>query len=424
MDVPVSHPIHGITNELDSNSKAMAENQVHHSKEESLFAIEEGLEIDSEHTGASLSSSSASSPLPVDSLGPIFQIRGCRALADSSILTFRVSRLDDPENREKWWEIIRSYEDFEILNSQLVASQKFEGIIFPPLPPAVSGKYDDGFDESVIIHRKQIERFIQIVCAHPSLGRSQVLADFLNPSYTTPHDKSNRKGIFAKFAENFETKKAPVNRDIEEFFQNERDWSSNYSTQLRLVLNSVLTVIHSEKKITGQLKHLCTALSMNTPSCEETSLINHQLHSQMGLSFLGIKDVIDDRMQCGLVDFFCIWDLYQQYLQNEQAMLNGRSALLINYENANRNLDKAKAHKKDEAEGLKKAAEAAFEECSDIARHEIKAFHKQRVAEMRSNLTRFARNELEKARQIRASLSKALEQTRQFQIPADDLFFR
>ena len=153
-----------------------------------------------------------------------------------------------------------------------------------------------------------LNRFIQITCAHPSLGRSQVLADFLDPSYSTPHDKSNRKGIFAKFAENFETKKAPVNRDIEEFFQNERDWSSNYSTQLKLVLNSVLTVIHAEKsnqstlfiiidylcltclsEITGQLKHLCTALSMNTPTCEETSLINHQLHSQMGLSFLSIK---------------------------------------------------------------------------------------------------------------------------------------
>ena len=90
-------------------------------------------------------------------------------------------------------------------------------------------------------------RFIQIVCAHSTLGRSQVLADFLNPSYTTPHDKSNRKGIFAKFAENFESKKAPVNRDIEEFFQNERDWSSSYSTQLKSVLNSVLAVIYAEK---------------------------------------------------------------------------------------------------------------------------------------------------------------------------------
>merc|ERR1712071_401507 len=129
-----------------------------------------------------------------------------------------------------------------------------------------------------------------------TLGRSQVLADFLNPSFTTPHDKSNRKGIFAKFAENFESKKAPVNRDIEEFFQNERDWSSSYSTQLKSVLNSVLAVIYAEKKITGQLKHLCTALSMNTPSCEETSLINHQLHSQMGQSFLNIQVEIDSKI--------------------------------------------------------------------------------------------------------------------------------
>jgi len=123
------------------------------------------------------------------------------------------------------------------------------------------------------------------------------------------------------------------------------------------------------------------------------------------------------------MDFYCIWDLYHQYLENEQVMLNGRSALLINYENANRNWDKAKTHKKDEAEALKKTAETTFEECSDTARHEIKAFHEQRVAEMRSNLTQFARNELDKARQIRTSLSKALEQTRQFQIPADDLFY-
>jgi len=33
-----------------------------------------------------------------------------------------------------------------------------------------------------------------------------------------------------------------------------------------------------------------------------------------------LQDVVDDRMQCGLIDFFCIWDLYQQYLQNEQVM--------------------------------------------------------------------------------------------------------
>ena len=60
------------------------------------------------------------------------------------------------------------------------------------------------------------------------------------------------------------------------------------------------------------------------------------------------QDLTEDGLQRGLCDFYCIWDLYQQYLVNEQQMLNRRTALLVNYENANRNWDKAKAHKKDE----------------------------------------------------------------------------
>jgi hypothetical protein len=56
----------------------------------------------------------------------------------------------------------------------------------------------------------------------------------------------------------------------------------------------------------------------------------------------------EDGLQRGLCDFYCIWDLYLQYLANEQLMLNRRTALLINYENCNRNWDKAKAHKRDE----------------------------------------------------------------------------
>ncbi|KAK4015872.1 hypothetical protein OUZ56_030838 [Daphnia magna] len=71
------------------------------------------------------------------------------------------------------------------------------------------------------------------------------------------------------------------------------------------------------------------------------------------------------------------------------------------------------------AEAAKKAAETAFEECSDVARHEIKAFQKQRVQEMRLNLTQLARSELARARSIRASLQRALDQARLFPVPDD-----
>lgn len=49
-----------------------------------------------------------------------------------------------------------------------------------------------------------------------------------------------------------------------------------------------------------------------------------------------------------MCDFYCIWDLYHQYVTSEQVMLNRRATLLISYEHANRNYDRSKPHKKDE----------------------------------------------------------------------------
>lgn len=114
-------------------------------------------EID-ECTCASLSSSSSSSPLPVDSLGPIFQVRFVQSQTDSSILTFQVCRLDDPEQREKWWQILRSHEDFVNFNQQLLSLPKYEGVIFPPLPVLTGGKFDEANEDSLGMWHKQLER--------------------------------------------------------------------------------------------------------------------------------------------------------------------------------------------------------------------------------------------------------------------------
>lgn len=231
---------------------------------------------------------------------------------------------------------------------------------------------------------------------HPLLGRSQALAEFLAPTYAGIPDRTTRKGLFAKLAESFAGSSQPTKmptHDIEEFFENERDWANNYSAHLKTVLNAVLTVVHVEKsklrhvatsrsasdygvslfgaEITGQLKHLCTALTMSSPSYPAaTSLVHYQLHSKMAESFLSIEvcvprppsvtanhdngvslfhqDLIEEGLQRGLCDFYCIWDLYHQYVTSEQLTLNRRTALLISYEHANRHFDKSKAHRKDE----------------------------------------------------------------------------
>ncbi len=253
-------------------------------------------------------------------------------------------------------------------------------------------------------------RYLQLLCSHPTLGRAQTLADFLSPAYVTP-DRSHRKGIFAKLAESFSGPSQPAKvplRDIEEFFQNERDWSTNYSVHLKTTLDAVLTVIHSEKsnrKASGwKVDHVChshigrlrSILVYRNHRPVETSVhgavderpflsstrdgphpssaafqdgrylsqypgtdvgrYRYELHAGSRsidclcmFSWLFLpQDLTEDGLQRGLCDFYCIWDLYHQYLANEQLMLNRRTALLVNYENANRNWDKAKAHKRDE----------------------------------------------------------------------------
>lgn len=152
----------GNSHNMDAKSKSKEEP----SKEKSCIANEAGSDEDSdENTGTSLSSStSSSSPMPVDDLGPVFEAKGIRAAVDSSVLTFRISRLDDPENRESCWEVTRSYDDFEAFNRLLFDCQKFGGTIFPPLPPPMVIKYEESFAEAPIIHRKQIERYITFCC--------------------------------------------------------------------------------------------------------------------------------------------------------------------------------------------------------------------------------------------------------------------
>lgn len=128
------------------------------SKEQSCLAQDAGSENESVQTGTSGSSSSASSPMPVEDLGPVFEVKGIRATTDSSVLTFRISRLDDPESRDSWWEVTRSAEEFEAFNRLILDCQKFGGMIFPPLPPPIESKYEESFLEAPIIHRKQVER--------------------------------------------------------------------------------------------------------------------------------------------------------------------------------------------------------------------------------------------------------------------------
>ena len=90
---------------------------------------------------------------------------------------------------------------------------------------------------------------------------------------------------------------------------------------------------------------------MSAPCSNSTAdALNHQFRTEMSGSILKMHDLMNGEQgsENGFRTWHSIWDLYSQYVASEQAMLNRRTALLVGYENANRNWDKAKNTKKDE----------------------------------------------------------------------------
>ncbi|RWS11649.1 Sorting nexin-32-like protein [Dinothrombium tinctorium] len=104
----------------------------------------------------------------------------------------------------------------------------------------------------------------------------------------------------------------------------------------------------SYDKLCGVLAHLSTALNLNLGDSE--SKITRQ-----GIKFSNLFSLALDDYRKGLeiINFndeaslgACL-ELWSKYVEVEKEMLNKRTLLMIEYENANRNLDKAKISRKE-----------------------------------------------------------------------------
>nr|XP_044621416.1 sorting nexin-6-like [Equus asinus] len=96
-------------------------------------------------------------------------------------------------------------------------------------------------------------------------------------------------------------------------------------------------------------------------------------------------------------------DLLKYYLRESQAakdLLYRRSRSLVDYENANKALDKARAKNKDvlQAETSQQLCCQKFEKISESAKQELIDFKTRRVAAFRKNLVELAELELKHAK--------------------------
>ncbi|XP_076060921.1 sorting nexin-32-like isoform X1 [Oratosquilla oratoria] len=375
-----------------------------------------------EEGSGSGASSNGSTPEPPEPFAPNFTVRFTDRVnkdGDSVRFTLQVC-----QNGLTIQLLEREFEDFEYLEHCVVTNRASQGIIIPPLPQRsaidphtaeVQSRQQMGKDSRKLIadefHKdcRQLQKYIELLLSHPVLGKDEKLDSFLTNKDPPPRTKV-KKSLLSRLSDSLDARKAAY-PDSEEFFQKERDWVAKYRPAVVESREAFNKIIYAELRIVHQLEEISTALKLS--SCPSDQ-VHHKRFNMVNYLFADfvdtIKNHVDDSANKDDSSLGFMLTLWSHYIESEETMLLGRTCLMVDYQQCNRALDKAKPNRKEVAEKAKKEAEAAFEDCSDVARHEIKRFQRLRSNEMMAAIDEYASLQLASARNTLAAIGKSLDQ--------------
>ncbi|XP_018023111.1 uncharacterized protein LOC108679096 [Hyalella azteca] len=169
----------------------------------------------------------------------------------------------------------RVYEDFVYLEHCVTTDQPCEGIIVPPLPPPpttdaalaeTASKKQMGKGSRTLLgdnfhkDRLQLQKYLELLLAHPILGRSNRLESFLTVKEAPPRAKL-RKGLLSRLTESMEGRR-PVVPDCEEFFQRERAWLTRSLPAMEQFDAAFHAYLHANQRLLLSLDQVSTALRL------------------------------------------------------------------------------------------------------------------------------------------------------------------
>ncbi|XP_015786407.1 sorting nexin-5 [Tetranychus urticae] len=382
-------------------------------------------------------STSSSSDIAPEPFQPKFKVKvstnSITKDGESVIYTIYTKSLEGDSE----WKVERVHDDLQQLHHNLMATvAPGFGLIMPPLPdesvthPSQAQEKSReklGPNTNTLIGDEwykdcwQIQEYLRLLLNHPVFGSDPAWNQFLCSVNAPPRVKLQKtSNILGKLSENIDSRGKLTHKDCEEYFQRERDWANHYANVIKLTSRAFNCIVNARLKLCGSLSHLSTTLNLNIPGSNE-SQFNRQAMKLSNLFSIAIDDykrgleVINYNDEATLGSSL---DLWSRYMEAEKEMLNRRTGLMIEYEKSNRNLDKAKPNKKDEAEKSKFEAEKLFEDCSDIARQEIKRLHKERTGVLLSAIRKYCQSQLLVNKDIHQLLLISYENLKQFRIEA------
>ncbi|NXK53401.1 SNX6 protein, partial [Chauna torquata] len=183
-------------------------------------------------------------------------------------------------------------------------------------------------------------------------------------------------------------------KDVDDFFEHERTFLVEYHNRVKDASAKSDKMTRSHKNVADDYNRIGSSLYAlgtqdSTDICKSPEeLFNYSLKIEARVS-------ADEDLKLS--------DLLKYYLRESQAakdLLYRRSRSLVDYENANKALDKARAKNKDvlQAETTQQICCQKFEKISESAKQELIDFKTRRVAAFRKNLVELAELELKHAK--------------------------
>ncbi|XP_064606102.1 sorting nexin-5-like [Liolophura sinensis] len=374
------------------------------------------------------------SPVLEEPFAPLYKIRVADAVKNGEAVQFtiKVHKVKDDEDGF----VVRQFEDVEWLEHCLVTQQGVSGLIFPPLPPRpeldarsaeAKSKKQLGSSTKVIVGDefqkdcRNLEKYLRLLISHEVFGKERALENFLTLKETYGNLRRQtelrlRKELMSRLSNVVGEVRKGGHRDIDEKFQQVRDWSSEYLSALKEDSANFKKTVFAQRRLAGAYGHLGTSLTSTSVYKDESSdkvdklmgcLAEAMNDAKHGLEVLSTNDEKTLGFQ---LEFYC------RYMDSLKEMLYRRTCLLVQYEDANKALEKAKPQKRQAAEEAQEAAQKAYNSCTDMARRELKTFEQERLRAFQHGLSAYAESQVKTARDTYALLVKSLATVKKMDI--------
>eukprot|EP00066_Takifugu_rubripes_P022772 XP_011612038.1 PREDICTED: sorting nexin-6-like [Takifugu rubripes] len=345
-------------------------------------------------------------------------VKVTEVLQDGDMLTFLI--VSEKLTGTGEYHVHRTYDDFEWLQQHLFSQEEvpgIQGVIFPPLPPKAQVNASPkvlkqlgflGLGEWQIYCRA-LETFLQQIATHGILSKNKALEIFLTHS-DPPGRQRTKKNIFNRLSQAVEEMRKEGHKDVDEFFQAEREHNHLLTGCSKSAAERFLDVVQTEQKIAVACGHFAAALQLCVEPGDDP---DKQAFSRACVKLSQVFDCMKKNMASVAANnastLGLSLDLDSRYQEAEKEMLFRRTCKLVELETARKNVEKAKPVKKAAMEEVWKAAQTDFEHISRVAKKEITRLQGARVEILQQALVQLCEKQLLTAKENADHFNRQLQ---------------